>query len=379
MATHQNAPPEGDARSFAVTEEEAGVRLDRFLSARAPDLSRTRLQSLIEAGRVAVDGRRLRASHRLRAGERVTVEVPPPVALDLVPEPIPLDLVFEDDALLVVNKPAGLVVHPGAGHATGTLVHALLAHCGPALSGIGGVRRPGIVHRLDRGTSGLLVVAKTDRAHLALARQLKARSVERRYLALVHGALARAEGIIEAAIGRDPRDRLRMAVRPPGQGRLAVTRYRVLERFAVPAPLSYLGLQLGTGRTHQIRVHLAHLGFPVVGDRTYRPRGTPPGGSEFARRVGALGGLALHAAVLGFSHPETGHALRFEAALPPAFEALLSWLREQARGSPFPPGGGGQGGTSGGTGRTRGRGPSASRRGVGRDSPLPDNAKMAGD
>jgi 23S rRNA pseudouridine1911/1915/1917 synthase len=331
MATNQSASPEGDARRFAVTHEEAGLRLDRFLSARAPDLSRTRLQSLIAAGRVAVEGRVRKASHRLRAGERVTVEVPPPVALDLVPEPIPLDVVYEDDALLVVNKPAGLVVHPSAGHGTGTLVHALLAHCGPALSGIGGVRRPGIVHRLDRGTSGLLVVAKTDGAHLALARQLKARSVERRYLALVHGAVPRAEGIVEAPIGRDPRDRLRMAVRPAGQGRLAVTRYRALERFAAPAPLSYLGLQLGTGRTHQIRVHLAHLGFPVVGDRTYRRRGVAAGGPELARRVAALGGLALHAAVLGFTHPETGEPLRFEAPLPPAFAALLTWLRGQGR------------------------------------------------
>jgi 23S rRNA pseudouridine1911/1915/1917 synthase len=319
--------PEAEARTFAVSGDGAGLRLDRFLSARAPDLSRTRLQALIEAGRVVVDGRIRKASHRLRAGEVVRVEVPPPVPLALVPEPIPLDVVYEDEALLVVDKPAGLVVHPGAGHATGTLVHALLAHCGPRLSGIGGVRRPGIVHRLDRGTSGLLVVAKRDPAHLALARQLKARTVERRYLALVHGSLPRAEGVIEAAIGRDPRDRLRMAVRPPGAGRAAVTRYRVLERFTAPLPLTYLALELGTGRTHQIRVHLAHLGFPVVGDRTYRRRATPPASPELARRVAALGGLALHAAVLGFTHPDTGERLSFEVPPPPAFRALLAWLR----------------------------------------------------
>ena len=305
----------------------AGLRLDRFLAARAPDLSRTRLQSLIETGRVLVDGRLRKASHRLRAGEVVRVDVPPPVPLALVPEPIPLAIVHEDPALLVVDKPAGLVVHPGAGHATGTLVHALLAHCGPTLSGIGGVRRPGIVHRLDRGTSGLLVVAKTDRAHLALARQLKARTVERRYLALVHGAPPHAEGLIEAPIGRDPRDRLRMAVRPAGAGRTAVTRYRVLERFARPVPLTALAVRLGTGRTHQIRVHLAFLGFPVVGDRTYRRRGTPPLPPALAPRVAALGGLALHAAVLGFTHPETGERLSFEAPPPPAFQALLAWLR----------------------------------------------------
>jgi 23S rRNA pseudouridine1911/1915/1917 synthase len=310
-----------------VTAAEAGQRLDRLLAARAPDLSRTRLQSLIEAGRVTVDGRRRKASHRLRDGEAVSVEVPPPVALDLAPEAIPLDVVYEDPALLVVDKPAGLVVHPGAGHATGTLVHALLAHCGPELSGIGGVRRPGIVHRLDRGTSGLLVVAKTDHAHLALARQLKARSVERRYLALVYGTVPRLEGVIETAVGRHPRDRLRMAVRPAGAGRPALTRYQVLERFESPARLTLLAVRLGTGRTHQIRVHLGHIGFPVVGDRVYRRRGLAPGDPELARRVEALGGLALHAAVLGFTHPETGEPCRFEAPPPPRFQALLAWLR----------------------------------------------------
>lgn len=274
-----------------------------------------------------VEGRRRKASYRLRADEAVAVEIPAPVPLALVPEPIPLDIVFEDGSVLVLNKPAGLVVHPGAGHATGTLVHALLAHCGAALSGIGGVRRPGIVHRLDRGTSGLLVVAKSDRAHLALARQLKARSVERRYQALVHGRVPREEGVVETAIGRHPQDRLRMAVRPPGAGRPAVTRYRVLERFAAPVPLTLLEVRLGTGRTHQIRVHLAHLGFPVVGDRTYRRRGTSLGDPELAGRVTALGGLALHAGGLGFSHPESGAPLRFETPLPPAFAALLAWLR----------------------------------------------------
>jgi len=316
-----------------VTAAEAGQRLDRLLAARAPDLSRTRLQSLIEAGRVTVDGRQRKASHRLRAGEVVRVEVPPPVALELAPEAIPLDIVYEDPALLVVNKPTGLVVHPGAGHATGTLVHALLAHCGPTLSGIGGVRRPGIVHRLDRGTSGLLVVAKTDGAHLALARQLKARSVERRYLALVHGTVPRLEGVIETAIGRHPRDRLRMAVRPAGAGRHALTRYRVLERFGAPTPLTLLAVQLGTGRTHQIRVHLGHIGFPVAGDRTYRRRGPAPRDPELARRVEALGGLALHAAVLGFTHPDTGERCRLEVPPPPRFQTLLAWLRGRGDGA----------------------------------------------
>lgn len=331
MSGSIGAQDDAERRAFTVPPDGAGTRLDRFLQARARDLSRTRLQALIAAGRVTVGGRVRKASHRLRAGDAVAVEVPPPAPLDLVPEAIPLDIVYEDDAVLVVNKPAGLVVHPGAGHATGTLVHALLAHCGPALSGVGGVRRPGIVHRLDRGTSGLLAVAKSDRAHLGLARQLKARSVERRYLALVYGAVPRAEGIVEAAIGRHPRDRLRMAVRPPGAGRAALTRYRVLERFDAPVPLTFLAVELGTGRTHQIRVHLAHLGFPIVGDRVYRRRGGPGGPPEFLARVLALGDLALHAAVLGFTHPETGARLTFEAPLPPAFAELLAWLRREAR------------------------------------------------
>jgi 23S rRNA pseudouridine1911/1915/1917 synthase len=258
------------------------------------------------------------------------VDVPPPEPTTLTAEPLPLDILHEDADIVVVNKPTGLVVHPGAGHQTGTLVHALLAHCGPTLSGVGGVRRPGIVHRLDRGTSGLLVVAKTDAAHLALARQLKARTVERRYLALAHGRLPHAAGVVETAIGRDPRDRLRMAVRPPGAGRPALTRYRVLERFTRPAPFTFLEATLGTGRTHQIRVHLAHLGTPVVGDRTYRRRGVVASDAALAEHVAGLGGHALHAAVLGFIHPTTGAAHRYEAPLPVAFAALLGWLRAPA-------------------------------------------------
>lgn len=338
-------PEKGERRAFSVAPGEAGTRLDRFLQGRAPDLSRTRLQALIAAGHVTVDGARSKASHRLRGGAAVTVTVPPPVPLALVAEPRPLEILYEDAAVLVVNKPTGLVVHPGPGHAGGTLVHALLAHCGVALSGIGGVRRPGIVHRLDRGTSGLLVVAKSDRAHLALARQFKARRVERRYLALVHGVVPRAEGIVETAIGRHPHNRLRMAVRPSGAGRPAMTRYRVLERFAAPAPLTLLAVELGTGRTHQIRVHLAHLGFPVVGDRTYGGRGLAPGDPDFSARVTALGGQALHAGVLGFTHPEGGAVLRFEAPHPPAFEALLTWLRDGAARARANPGSDGQEGT----------------------------------
>jgi 23S rRNA pseudouridine1911/1915/1917 synthase len=315
-----------------VPPEGAGLRLDRFLQQAAPDLSRTRLQALIRGGRVTVDGRSAKASARLKAGHAVRVEIPPPEPLDLVPEAIPLHVVYEDVDVLVVNKPPGLVVHPGAGHATGTLVHALLAHAGPALSGIGGVRRPGIVHRLDRGTSGLLVVAKHDAAHDSLSRQLKARTVERRYLALVLGRVPREEGLIETGIGRDPRDRLRMAVRPPGSGRHAVTRFRVVERFTRPVTLTLLDVRLGTGRTHQIRVHLAHLGFPVVGDRLYRRREGPSGDADWSARVAALGGFALHAAVLGFRHPVSGEDLRFEVPPPPGLTALLTWIRHVAPG-----------------------------------------------
>lgn len=299
------------------------MRLDRFLSTRLPDLSRTRLQALIDDRHVRVDGLARKASHRLRGGEEVSVELPEPIPLDLIPEPIPLDIVYEDDAVLVVNKPAGMVVHPGAGHDRGTLVHALLAHC-PTLSGIGGVRRPGIVHRLDKGTSGLLAVAKTDQAHRELTRQLKARTVSRRYLALVHGSLPQEAGVIEAAIGRHPRDRLRMAVRPLGQGRAALTQFRVLERFE---GFTLLEARLQTGRTHQIRVHLAHLGFPVAGDPIYRRRPGRPGDGDLAARLGALGGQALHAAALGFTHPTSGIRCQFEAPPPAPFSALLDWLR----------------------------------------------------
>ncbi|MBI1893557.1 MAG: RluA family pseudouridine synthase [Candidatus Rokubacteria bacterium] len=318
-----------DDASFLVSREEAGLRLDRFLARRCPDLSRSRLQALIAAGEVEVAGLRPKASRPLKAGELITLRVPPPVPLDLSPEPIPLDVVYEDEQLLVVVKPAGLVVHPGAGHSTGTLVHALLYHC-PNLSGIGGVRRPGIVHRLDRGTSGLLVVAKTDRAHRALSAQLKARSVERRYLALVNGRLPHREGVIETAIGRDPRHRLRMAVRPVGQGKAAVTHFTVLEAFD---RFTSLEARLKTGRTHQIRVHLSHLGFPVVGDETYRSRRVAGAfqDPELRRLVRDLNGFALHAATLGFTHPVTGVGLEFSAPLPAAFERLLAYLRTSHR------------------------------------------------
>lgn len=307
-----------------VEAHAAGVRLDRWLTDRLPDLSRTRLQALVEEGRISVDGARRKASYRLREGERVVVTIPPPPPARLVPEPIQLAVVFEDDHVLVVDKPAGMVVHPGAGQWSGTLAHALLAHA-PSLAGVGGPDRPGIVHRLDKGTSGLLVVAKSQKAYLSLTRQLATRSVSRRYLALVHGKIQRPQQTIEAAIGRHPRDRVRMAVRPLGRGKAAITHVRVLERFG---EFTYVEARLETGRTHQIRVHLASAGYPLVGDETYRRRATPPVRDPIlSALVTELKGPALHAATLGFVHPVSGEPLLFRSPLPERIERLLAHLR----------------------------------------------------
>jgi 23S rRNA pseudouridine1911/1915/1917 synthase len=296
----------------------AGVRLDRWLATSLADLSRAKIQALIDAGLVSVDGVARRASHRLSGGETIDVTVPPAPPEALEPEAIALTILYEDDHILVVDKPAGMVVHPGAGQPRGTLAAALLAHA-PGTAGVGGPRRPGIVHRLDKGTSGVLVLAKTQAAYEGLVTQLAARTVHRRYLAVVHGRLARAEGIVDAPIGRDPRHRQRMAVVAAGKGRRAVTRWRVLERFA---RFTTVELRLETGRTHQIRVHLASLGHPVVGDDLYGPR-RPPSPVP-------LDGLALHAESLGFLHPVSQKRMEFGAALPPRLVRLLSHLRNEA-------------------------------------------------
>ena len=306
-----------------VDAADAGRRLDRWLADRRPELSRAKLQRLIETGRVTVGGVIRKPSYRLRSGEDVVVEVPPPEPQELAPEALPLEIVYEDEAVLVVNKPAGMVVHPGAGQATGTLAAAVLAHA-PETAGVGGQRRPGIVHRLDKGTSGLLVVVKTRLAYDSLTSQFAERTASRRYLAVVHGKVSRAEGVIDAPIGRHPQDRVRMAVRPAGQGKRAVTRYRVLERFE-RAGATYLEARLETGRTHQIRVHLAAQGHPVIGDETYRPR-------SVKRLDFDLDGLALHAAELAFVHPVSGGRVTFSAPLPQRMERLLSHLRSIERG-----------------------------------------------
>jgi len=310
--------------SLTVEPGAAGRRLDLWLVTKLPDLSRTRLKALVAGGRVSVDGRAVKASTRLKAGQRVVVDIPPAPPETLTAESIPLRVIYEDSDVLVLDKPARLVVHPGAGQRTGTLAHALLAHA-PSTAGVGGPRRPGIVHRLDKGTSGLLVVAKSPRAYARLTEQLAARRVTRRYLALVHGELRQAEGTIDAPIGRHPRHRTRMAVLPPGKGKRAVTRFRLLERFK---GFTYLEAQLETGRTHQIRVHLASLGHPVVGDATYRLRSTPPiTDPALAALVDGLEGVALHAASLAFTHPVTGARLEFASPLPNRIERLLFHLR----------------------------------------------------
>jgi 23S rRNA pseudouridine1911/1915/1917 synthase len=319
---------------LVVPGSQAGERLDRFLAAAQADLSRSRLQGLIREGWVLVNGRPGRASLRLRGGDQVRVDLPPERSLALAPEAIPLSILYEDESILVVNKPAGMVVHPGAGVASGTLAHALLHH-DPRIGAVGGAGRPGIVHRLDRDTSGLLVVARSARAYRSLVEAIKNREVKRRYLALVWGAPRAASGTADGAIGRDPRRRQRMAVVRRG-GKPARTRWRIAERFGV---CTALDVTLETGRTHQIRVHLAHLGHPVVGDPVYggrtrmRLRPTVAERSLAEALLRMLPRQALHASELEFAHPISGTRLRFDAPLPADLAGALAWLRglEQPR------------------------------------------------
>ncbi|MGC9522164.1 MAG: RluA family pseudouridine synthase [Anaerolineae bacterium] len=299
-----------------VLEVEAdGERVDRYVADRLSALSRTAVQRLIDEGQITVDGERIQTSHRLRAGERIVVHIPAPEPVELQPEPIPLDVLYEDADLIVVNKPAGMVIHPGAGHRSGTLVNAILAHC-PDLTGVGGEIRPGIVHRLDKETSGVIVIAKHDRALRALQRQFKRRTVEKRYTALAVGCVPQEQGLIEAPIARHRHHRRRMAVR--AGGKMARTRWRVLGRYRGAADRTYtlLDLKLLTGRTHQIRVHLSWLGYPVAGDAVYGPAYV----SELAPRQ------FLHARVLGFEHPGTGEPMQFTAPLPQDLQTVLEGM-----------------------------------------------------
>jgi 23S rRNA pseudouridine1911/1915/1917 synthase len=335
--------------SITVTGDEAGSRLDRVLAVHVAELSRSRLKALIEAGAVTVDGRTIRdPSRRVNAGAAIVVEVPPAEPATPRPEPIPLKIVYEDDDVIVIDKPKNLVVHPAAGHWTGTLVNALIAHCGASLSGIGGERRPGIVHRLDKDTTGLMIVAKNDRAHQSLAAQFASHGrggepFERGYLAFVWGTPERPQGAIDRPIERSPRARDQMAVREGG--RQAVTHWQVLERFytegAAPrraskagksgetAAASLLTCRLETGRTHQIRVHLASIGHPVMGDPTYgagfRTKAAllPPGAQA---ALADLGRQALHAHILSVKHPSRGEIVTFRSELPPDLARLHTEL-----------------------------------------------------
>jgi 23S rRNA pseudouridine1911/1915/1917 synthase len=328
------------ARSYLVTPEAAGQRLDRFLAdaveAGGEALSRSRLKVLIDEGQVRIADREgLEANAKVRSGETVEINVPAAAAPEPLGEAIPLTVVFEDAHLIVIDKPAGLVVHPAAGHETGTLVNALIAHCGDSLSGIGGVKRPGIVHRIDKDTSGLLAVAKTDAAHAGLAALFadhgRSGSLVREYLAFVWRAPAQSAGRVEAPIGRHPRQRERMAVTRAGKGREAVTHWRLVENFG---PAALVACRLETGRTHQIRVHMAHIGHPLLGDPVYATGfktkiGLLP--AQAAAAVTALNRQALHAATLGFEHPVTGAPLLFESALPDDLAALAAALRAPVR------------------------------------------------
>jgi 23S rRNA pseudouridine1911/1915/1917 synthase len=305
-----------------VGAAEAGRRLDLWLATQLPDLSRTRIKALVDGGHVSVNGAASKAAHRLKAGERVDVMVPPPAPEVLAAEAVPLTIVYEDAHVLVVDKPAGMVTHPGAGQSTGTLAAAALAHA-PEIAGVGGPRRPGIVHRLDKGTSGLIVLAKTGHAYDALTAELQQRTMSRRYLCLAHGVIAPHDGMIDKPIARDPHSRVRMAVARAGTGKRAVTRFRVLERFA---GYTYLECRLETGRTHQIRVHLASLGHPLVGDATYGSKRPQPHDTLPADLVEGLGGVALHAAGLSFLHPATGETVELSSPLPNRIARLLSHL-----------------------------------------------------
>ena len=308
----------GGTLHIVAGPEDEGMRLDKFLSVRVEELTRSAAERLAEQGQVSSGGKTLDKKYRLRAGDAIEVILPEPVGLDILPEAIPLDIRYEDADLLVVNKPKGMVVHPAAGHAGGTLVNALLAHCGDSLSGINGVIRPGIVHRIDKDTSGLLIVAKNDFAHQRLAEQIKEHSFTRMYEAVVHGNLKEDTGTIDAPIGRHPTDRKRMAVTEKNS-RHAVTHFEVLARYK---GFTHVRLKLETGRTHQIRVHMAYIGHPVAGDPVYGPKKPVPN----------LDGQCLHARVIGFVHPRTGEYLEITSELPSYFTAFLEKLKKQTFG-----------------------------------------------
>ncbi|MCY7780873.1 RluA family pseudouridine synthase [Bacillus haynesii] len=298
---------------MTVHEQHKGERIDKYLTAVEADWSRTQVQQWIKEDRVLVNGNAVKANYKVQEGDAVSVHVPEPEPLDVTAEPMDLDIYYEDQDVLVVNKPRGMVVHPAPGHLTGTLVNGLMAHCDD-LSGINGVMRPGIVHRIDKDTSGLLMVAKNDMAHESLVNQLVNKTVTRKYTALVHGVIPHDHGTIDAPIGRDKKDRQSMTVTREN-GKHAVTHFEVIERFD---DFTVVECQLETGRTHQIRVHMKYIGFPLAGDPKYGPKKTLD-----------FNGQVLHAGVLGFDHPRTGEYVEFEAPLPDDMKNLLDKIRNK--------------------------------------------------
>jgi 23S rRNA pseudouridine1911/1915/1917 synthase len=337
----QGSSNNGQRLEVIVDGDEGFGRLDRVLALRRPELSRSRLKALILAGQVSIKNASIAGTpvrdpaYHVARGDTITIDVPEAVAAEPAGEPIALDIIYEDNDIIVINKPKGLVVHPAAGHETGTLVNALIAHCGASLSGIGGVRRPGIVHRLDKDTTGLLVAAKNDRAHQSLTAQFadhgRSGAMRRGYLAFAWGVLNRQRGTVDAPIDRHPHAREKMAVR--GSGREAITHWEVTETFAGRAGkpvVSQLTCQLETGRTHQIRVHLAHIGHPLLGDGVYGPHFKTKAnalGPKAQAALAALGRQALHAYLLTLQHPKTGEILSWEAPLPEDLLLLQAALR----------------------------------------------------
>lgn len=301
-------------QSYLVPEEFQGERIDKYLSEACCGLTRSYLQKLLKSQLVEVDGKAIKNSYRVSAGETVELEVPEAVEPEIEAEPIPLDILYEDKDIILINKPKGMVVHPAAGHYSQTLVNGLMYHCRGELSGINGVMRPGIVHRIDMDTTGVLIVCKNDFTHNSIAEQLKVHSITRKYYAIVHGVIGEDEGTVDAPIGRHPVDRKKMSINYKN-GKHAVTHYRVLERFK---QFTYVECQLETGRTHQIRVHMASLNHPLLGDSVYGPSKCPF----------KLQGQTLHAGVLGIIHPRTGEYMEFSAPLPEYFENLLEKLRK---------------------------------------------------
>jgi 23S rRNA pseudouridine1911/1915/1917 synthase len=299
---------------FTIETDDVNKRVDVFLNEEMEDVSRSALQKNIEKGNITVNGEKISKNYKLRLGDIVEAELPPPENIDIVPEDIPLDIMYEDDDLIVINKPQNMVVHPAPGHYTGTLVNALMFHCGDNLSGINGVLRPGIVHRIDKDTSGVLVIAKSDLAHKGLSEQLAEHSMKRVYNAIVYNSFSKESGTVDRNIDRSKNDRKKMAVVMQG-GRNAVTHYKVIEKLG---KYTWVELQLETGRTHQIRVHMSYIGHPLLGDPVYGPKKCPFN----------LNGQVLHAKVLGFIHPRTGEYMEFNSELPDYFSSLIERLKK---------------------------------------------------